>query len=43
VVDIIKRGCDDIGEPGYDIYTGFGRVNFLKTLKIAEEVKNNGK
>ena len=35
VVDIIKQGCDDIGEQGFDIYTGYGRVNFGKTIKIA--------
>jgi len=35
VVDTIKQGCDDIGEPGYDIYTGFGRVNFGKSIKLA--------
>ncbi len=36
VVKIIKKGCDDIGEKGYDTYTGYGRINFLKTLKIAK-------
>lgn len=35
VIEIIKQGCDDIGAPGYDIHTGFGRVNFGKTLQIA--------
>jgi len=37
VVEIIKQGCDDIGEQGYDMYTGWGRVNFAKTLGIAEQ------
>jgi thermitase len=36
VVEIIKQGCDDMGEPGYDIYTGYGRVNFGKTLRLAK-------
>jgi len=36
VIEIIKKGCDDIGEKGYDTYTGYGRVNFVKTLKIAQ-------
>lgn len=36
VIEIIKQGCDDIGEKGYDIYTGYGRVNFAKTLKLAK-------
>ncbi len=35
VVDIIKEGCDDIGEKGFDIYTGYGRINFGKTIGIA--------
>lgn len=39
VIEIIKQGCDDIGEKGYDIYTGYGRVNFLKTLKLAKDRK----
>jgi subtilisin family serine protease len=39
VLDVIKRGCDDIGEPGYDIQTGYGKVNFLKTLNLAKEWK----
>ncbi len=36
VVQIIQQGCDDLAEPGYDIYTGHGRVNFGKTLAIAQ-------
>lgn len=32
VKQAILQGCDDIGEPGVDIYTGHGRVNFGKTL-----------
>jgi thermitase len=35
VVEMIKSGADDVGDPGYDIYTGYGRVNFEKTLKLA--------
>ena len=41
VVEIIKEGCDDIGEPGYDEYTGYGRVNFGKTLKLAKSWKRD--
>jgi cell wall-associated protease len=36
VIEIIKQGCDDIGEQGYDIYTGYGRVNFGRTLRLAK-------
>ena len=35
VLEIIQQGCDDIGDKGYDTYTGFGRVNFGKTIQIA--------
>lgn len=35
VVNIIKEGSDDIGDKGFDIYTGYGRVNFGKTIEIA--------
>jgi thermitase len=36
VIDCVKQGCDDLGEPGFDVYTGWGRVNFRKTLEIAK-------
>jgi thermitase len=38
VMELIKKGCDDIGEQGFDISTGYGRVNFLKTLQLAKEI-----
>jgi len=38
VMELIKKGCDDIGEKGFDIYTGYGRVNFLKTLQLAKDI-----
>jgi subtilisin family serine protease len=41
VVEIVKQGCDDIGEPGYDLYTGHGRVNFGKTLERARTWKHD--
>jgi subtilisin family serine protease len=41
VVELITQGCDDLGDPGFDIYTGHGRVNFAKTLQLA--VKFNKK
>jgi subtilisin family serine protease len=40
VIEIVKQGCDDIGDEGYDIYTGYGRVNFGKTIKIARDWAN---
>lgn len=35
VIDLIQRGCDDLGEPGRDDDTGWGRVDFGKTLELA--------
>ena len=40
VVSIIKNGADDIGEKGFDIYTGWGRINFKKTLELAKTWKS---
>jgi hypothetical protein len=37
VVKIVRQGCDDIGKKGYNIHTGYGRVNFGKSLKLARE------
>jgi subtilisin family serine protease len=37
VVKIVQRGCDAIGNKGYDIHTGHGRINFGKTLELARE------
>jgi subtilisin family serine protease len=39
VIEILKKGCDDIGEKGFDEYTGHGRVNFAKTLELAKNWK----
>ncbi|MCX6560764.1 MAG: S8 family serine peptidase [Candidatus Aminicenantes bacterium] len=36
VADLIKKGSDDIGDKGFDKLTGWGRVNFLKTLQLAQ-------
>jgi subtilisin family serine protease len=36
VVGLVQQGCDDIGEKGFDIHTGHGRVNFGKSLKLVE-------
>jgi subtilisin family serine protease len=36
VIMIVKRGCDDISKKGYDIHTGHGRVNFGKSIKLAQ-------
>lgn len=42
-IQIIKLGADDIGKKGYDIHTGYGRINFLKTLEIAKNWKKTSK
>lgn len=33
--ELISINADDIGEPGYDYYTGYGRVNAYRTLTAA--------
>jgi subtilisin family serine protease len=35
VVRIVQQGCDEIGKRGYNIHSGYGRVNFGKSLKLA--------
>ncbi len=35
IVKLIEQGCDDISGKGFNIYTGHGRVNFGKTLRLA--------
>lgn len=40
VRNLIINGCDDIGDPGFDIHTGFGRINYLKTLELALKLKS---
>lgn len=35
VIDLIKKGAVDMGEPGFDELTGHGRIDFLKTLELA--------
>ena len=39
VKQAIIDGCDDIGEEGFDIYTGYGRINFEKTLSLISNRK----
>jgi subtilisin family serine protease len=37
VVKIVQQGCDDIGGKSYNIHTGYGGVNFGKSLKLARD------
>ncbi|HIG28299.1 MAG TPA: hypothetical protein EYQ50_11050 [Verrucomicrobiales bacterium] len=36
VVELIKRGADDLGAPGWDKGTGHGRLNYLATLELVK-------
>ena len=36
VVELVKQGADDLGETGWDKYTGYGKLNYYKTLKLAK-------
>jgi len=35
VEQILKTTTNDLGEPGYDIYYGWGRINTSKALRVA--------
>ena len=35
VIRIIEQGADDLGSPGWDEYTGYGRINFHRSLELA--------
>jgi subtilisin family serine protease len=37
VVEIVQKGCDPLGAKGHDEYTGHGRVNFARTIRLAQE------
>jgi len=39
VKKVIIAGCDDIGEVGYDIHTGHGRINFAQTVALIKNRK----
>ncbi len=36
----IIKGCDDMGDTGYDIYTGHGRINFGTTIEMVKNYKS---
>jgi subtilisin family serine protease len=35
VIRIIERGADDLESPGWDQFTGYGRINFQRSLELA--------
>jgi hypothetical protein len=37
VVKIVQQECDKISKRGYNIHTGYGRVNFGKSLRLARD------
>ncbi len=39
VQDIIERGADDVGEAGFDPYTGWGRINMAASLSLLAGAK----
>lgn len=36
VIEIIQQGADDLGAEGWDKQTGYGKLNFYKSLKLAQ-------
>jgi subtilisin family serine protease len=37
VIRLIEQGADEIGGPGFHEETGYGRIDFLKTLELARK------
>jgi len=37
IIRLIEQGADDIPPDGFDEETGYGRINFLKTLELARK------
>ena len=37
VIHLIEQGADAIGTPGFHEETGYGRINFLRTLELAQK------
>jgi subtilisin family serine protease len=42
VVQLIKDGAKDLGKPGFDEETGFGRVDFSTTFELLRRYRNGG-
>lgn len=42
VADLIKFTADDIGDPGWDEKTGYGRINVAKALSIDLDILQDG-
>ncbi len=41
VIHLIEQGADPIGAPGFHEETGYGRIDFLRTLDLAQKAKPN--
>jgi membrane-anchored mycosin MYCP len=37
VIRLIEQGADHIGAPGFNEETGYGRINYLRTLELARD------
>jgi subtilisin family serine protease len=35
VIEVVKEGCDPLARGGHDLHTGYGRLNFGKTMRAA--------
>jgi len=40
VIDLIEQGADPIGAAGFNEKTGYGRINFLRTLELAQKARS---
>ena len=41
VIKIVEQGADDVDDPGWDKYTGWGRLSFYRSLKLAQSWPRN--
>lgn len=41
VIRLIEEGADPVGTPGFHEKTGYGRINFLRTLELAKKAASN--
>ena len=37
VIKVVEQGADDLGEPGWEKYTGHGRINFHNSPRLAKD------
>ncbi len=41
-VDIVEQNTDDLGDPGFDIYYGWGKINLFQAVLAAAQAADSG-